>query len=333
MSFPCFGDALGEHVSQHAAFICLALDQAGIIVDANAYAQNLMGEVKGKRLADILVDFDGTFRLELALDSRETPVLLNIPLRTGLPETYYFRFIEAGDSILVIGEVNSAEVEELRASLLDTNNRINALVRELQKKNAELARAQAELARLASTDGLTGLANRRLFDETLSREHARHKRSGARLSLIMLDIDHFKTYNDTYGHVCGDRCLQQVARAIGGGVRRATDLAARYGGEEFACILPETAQEGAMRIAETIRRAVEALDIPHRASHTASHVTVSIGVVTVACERQASVADVIVLADGQLYAAKTGGRNRVCAAGNTVSLPESEQAAPQEDEP
>jgi diguanylate cyclase (GGDEF)-like protein/hemerythrin-like metal-binding protein len=171
--------------------------------------------------------------------------------------------------------------------------------------------AHEELERRAYLDHLTGLANRRRFDEVLAQEHARHARSGADLSLIMLDIDHFKAFNDGYGHVSGDDCLRRIARVIAGSVVRPADFAARYGGEEFACILPETGTSGAVAIAEKIRLGIMGLVIPHNFSPTADCVTVSIGVATITCSADEPASDLVVLADKMLYKAKAAGRNRV----------------------
>jgi diguanylate cyclase (GGDEF)-like protein/PAS domain S-box-containing protein/hemerythrin-like metal-binding protein len=167
------------------------------------------------------------------------------------------------------------------------------------------------LETLSGTDALTGLANRRRFDAVLDQEYARHTRSGAYLSLILMDIDHFKAFNDTYGHVKGDDCLRRIAQAITGCTVRAADLPARYGGEEFACILPETDLSGAVTIAEKIRLAITSLDIPHKTSCTQNCVSASIGVVTVSCSPNLTVSDIIMLADTMLYKAKSNGRNRV----------------------
>jgi diguanylate cyclase (GGDEF)-like protein/PAS domain S-box-containing protein len=175
--------------------------------------------------------------------------------------------------------------------------------------------AQEHLTRLATTDSLTKLANRRLFDEVLAAEWTRHLRSGDDLSLILIDVDHFKLFNDAYGHVAGDDCLRRVAGAVSTAITRATDLAARYGGEEFACILPMTGQAGALKVAEEIRIAVSRLDIPHRLSNAAPHVTASLGVVTVGPGFSGPESRLVTLADEQLYAAKSQGRNRVCESG------------------
>lgn len=183
-------------------------------------------------------------------------------------------------------------------------------IAESKQINEALEKSNRLLESLSITDGLTGLANRRRFDEVLAQEHARHARSEAVLSLIMLDIDHFKAYNDCYGHVSGDDCLRRIARVIADSVVRAADFAARYGGEEFACILPETDMDGAVAIAEKIRRGIMDLAIPHCSSPTADCVTTSLGVVTIRCSADIPASDIVVLADKMLYKAKHGGRNR-----------------------
>ncbi len=182
-----------------------------------------------------------------------------------------------------------------------------------ERKQAEQALEESKraLEALSSTDGLTGIANRRRFDEALSLEYARHARSGAELSLILLDIDHFKAFNDTYGHIAGDDCLRQIGRVIAESAARPADLTARYGGEEFACILPETDHIGAVIIAERIRRAIQSLGIPHKTSDVAGYVTASLGVVTAQCHSEGSAISLIAQADELLYLAKSRGRNRV----------------------
>jgi diguanylate cyclase (GGDEF)-like protein len=166
---------------------------------------------------------------------------------------------------------------------------------------------------LAKTDSLTGIANRRYFDEVLEKEISRMQRSGGQLSLFMLDVDHFKAFNDTYGHIAGDDCLRQVAHVLRQALTRVSDLAVRYGGEEFAGILPETDREGAVALAEAILRDVEGLMIAHRNSPVAGFVTVSIGVVTLSGEEIGSAEEIVSLADQQLYYAKSEGRNRVAS--------------------
>ncbi len=167
------------------------------------------------------------------------------------------------------------------------------------------------LVNLSTTDGLTGLANRRRFDEFLGREWRRSMREESALSLIFMDIDFFKEYNDHYGHLAGDDCLRNVADALGRLVQRPGDLVARYGGEEFACILPGTDQRGAVELAEKIMKSINGLNLPHIASRVASHLTLSFGVAAMVPERGQSPSELIRFADHLLYSAKKEGRNRV----------------------
>jgi diguanylate cyclase (GGDEF)-like protein len=176
----------------------------------------------------------------------------------------------------------------------------------------QLLRDQAlELRSQTFSDGLTGIANRRHFDLAMEKEQRRAKRSGIALSLLMIDIDFFKAYNDHYGHQQGDDTLIKVANALAGMLQRPLDLIARYGGEEFAVILPEMESDGAARIAESLRQKIGQLAIPHAEAAEAQYVTVSIGVATQAPQYPVEVADLIGAADRALYAAKRSGRDRV----------------------
>lgn len=186
---------------------------------------------------------------------------------------------------------------------------------ELVKVLEELENVNRELSRLSSLDGLTGIANRRHFDHIYDIEWRRAVRTGQELALIFLDIDFFKNYNDTYGHQQGDDCLKQVAAAAGSVLKRPGDLLARYGGEEFVIILPETDINGAVTVAESVRAAVEACNIPHSASKAASHVTVSIGVAGGPISLPDKPQELIAQADKALYEAKNAGRNQVKAVG------------------
>ena len=177
--------------------------------------------------------------------------------------------------------------------------------------NRRLQQAYDVMAHLAITDALTGLANRRCFNEVMEKEVARLRRGNRLLSLIMFDVDHFKQFNDRYGHPEGDDCLRRIGEVVTATVSRAGDLGARYGGEEFACVLPETGPAGAIAVAEQLRQEVAALAIPHGPSPVASHVTISLGVATVRCTAGHSLETVIAIADQQLYEAKSGGRNCV----------------------
>ena len=192
------------------------------------------------------------------------------------------------------------------------------------RKQAEeqLHTAHERLKVMAVSDELTGLANRRHFNTCLIREWNRSMREGIPLSLIMLDVDYFKPYNDTYGHQSGDRCLWRIARAITSGTKRAVDLASRYGGEEFAVIMPNTDISGSLKVAEKIRAEVENMKIAHAASPISDFVTVSLGIGTVSHSSDESFEELVKRADNALYAAKENGRNRIStrSSGNTVIL-------------
>ncbi|AGW12984.1 GGDEF domain-containing protein [Megalodesulfovibrio gigas] len=184
-------------------------------------------------------------------------------------------------------------------------------IEEARVANLTLADANSKLEALSSTDALTGIANRRRFDETLEREYARHVRSKAEMSLILLDVDYFKRYNDYYGHQQGDECLRRIARVLSECAKRPSDLVARYGGEEFVCILPDTDISGAIYIAECIRHNVMAQAIPHARSEVADWVTVSLGVTSSRYHSGTSPAHLLEQADQYLYRAKNAGRNRI----------------------
>ncbi|AOZ49525.1 diguanylate cyclase domain-containing protein [Chromobacterium vaccinii] len=169
------------------------------------------------------------------------------------------------------------------------------------------------LSSIALQDGLTGVANRRKFDEALQSDWLQCARQQQPVSLLMLDVDHFKRFNDHYGHQAGDDCLRRVAQAIRLSLRRPRDLAARYGGEEFACLLPETALDGAARLAEEILQAIRALDIAHETSDAGPAVTASIGVAAIVPDGSTPPQTLIEAADRQLYQAKRAGRARVSA--------------------
>jgi diguanylate cyclase (GGDEF)-like protein len=173
----------------------------------------------------------------------------------------------------------------------------------------QLQQANQELQRLASYDGLTQVANRRCFDDTLQSEWLRLAREQASLSLILCDVDYFKLYNDTYGHLAGDDALRQVAKAISQAVKRPADLVARYGGEEFAVILPNTDVEGAIAVARDIQNYVCGLQIPHTNSQVSEFITISLGIATIIPHSQSSAASLVAAADQGLYQAKAQGRN------------------------
>lgn len=196
--------------------------------------------------------------------------------------------------------------------------RYRRLSRQLTARNRRILRQQRALAtshraleRLSQTDGLTGLSNRRSFDHALIREHARHQRTGAPLSLVMVDIDHFKCVNDHYGHAVGDDYLRAVARVLQTSAARPTDLTARYGGEEFVCLLPDTGAREAQNVAERIRQAVAQLQLPNAAA-PAPMLTLSLGIAT-QVGGKADAMQLVERADEALYAAKHAGRDGLSA--------------------
>ncbi len=181
--------------------------------------------------------------------------------------------------------------------------------RELRTLKTQLEEKNKELERLSSLDGLTGIPNRRIFDEVLDKEWKRAVREHACISLLLIDIDYFKLFNDTYGHQGGDDCLERVAKALDGGLKRGGDMVARYGGEEFAVILPSTDADGAANIARTLCDAVNALNITHTQSQATDHVTISIGVASWSPAVGDEPSQLITLADEALYRVKDQGRN------------------------
>ncbi|MFT4926792.1 MAG: diguanylate cyclase (GGDEF)-like protein [Phenylobacterium sp.] len=188
------------------------------------------------------------------------------------------------------------------------------IIRTRVRNHLELKRHRDLLASMALTDPLTGIANRRHFDESLIREWERASRSGKSLTLLLADIDHFKAYNDNYGHCAGDRCLHHVAQAISSSMNRSADFVARYGPEEFVCILPDTDAQGGLTIGEKIRKAVEVAAIVHGYSSVAKHVTISIGMATLFPVKGSSPGKLVIRADEHLYEAKENGRNQVAFA-------------------
>jgi diguanylate cyclase (GGDEF)-like protein len=197
-----------------------------------------------------------------------------------------------------------------------------AVVQARVRTHLELKRHRDMLQNLSSVDGLTGVPNRRSFDQLIDREWRRAQRGGAPLSVMMVDVDHFKIFNDTYGHLAGDDCLKKVAAALSGAVGRAGDLLCRYGGEEFAAVLPDTNSAAALVVGERLRASVEALAIPHAKSKSGTVVTISLGSATLIPSERGSTADLVACADRALYAAKRSGRNRIVGDGqSTPSTP------------
>ena len=192
-----------------------------------------------------------------------------------------------------------------------TNEKLKKSVIKHQELEKSLRASNKQLELLSTLDGLTGIANRRTFEKFLEREWKSSMRHTQPVTAIMMDIDFFKLYNDTYGHQAGDDCLKKVAHTIEKSLRRPGDLVARYGGEEFVAILSDTPKKGAFGLAEKVRASVEALEIPHQASPVNKFVTISLGVASRVPERGDASSILISEADQSLYKAKQEGRNRV----------------------
>ncbi|AUL99950.1 diguanylate cyclase response regulator [Rhodocyclaceae bacterium] len=246
---------------------------------------------------------------QLERDGEWTPIIF-LTARTGDEDLE--RGIEVGGDDYLIKPVSEIVLKaKVRAMQRIAQMRYSLLV--LTRK---LDEANRKLMRLSSADGLTGIANRRRFDETLLKEWRRCAREARPLALLLIDVDFFKPFNDNYGHQAGDECLKAVARALSQTLHRPSDLAARYGGEEFAVILPGTDEAGALAVAEALRAAVQQMGITHRYSEVAPVVTISVGLAC-ATPRPGDETGFIGLlkdADAALYRAKSEGRNRVVSA-------------------
>jgi diguanylate cyclase (GGDEF)-like protein len=189
--------------------------------------------------------------------------------------------------------------------------RIAIMRRDLDRVSKQLADANKHLKWLSFHDALTNVANRRYFDSVLTQEWNRQRRHGKPLSLLLIDVDNFKAYNDFYGHQRGDNCLSQIAQVLQRRVQRSSDFLCRYGGEEFAVILPLLGHEEAYQLAERLRLDVKKAQLEHRASSTATYVTVSIGVASTTPCASSTTSDLISSADKKLYIAKSLGKNQV----------------------
>ncbi|MDB5814076.1 MAG: response regulator receiver modulated diguanylate cyclase [Rhodocyclales bacterium] len=250
---------------------------------------------------------------QLERDGEWTPIIL-LTARTS-DEDLERGIAVGGDDYLVkpISEVVLTAKVRAMQRIAQMRYSLVVLTRRLDEANRELTR-------LSAVDGLTGIANRRQFDEFLAREWARGARHETEVSLLMCDVDFFKQYNDFYGHQMGDECLRTVAQTLAARLKRPTDLVARYGGEEFAVILPDTDLQGAQQLAEAMRSDIERLAIAHGGSKEGL-VTMSLGAACRVPDRDGlgSVA-LLKAADDALYAAKDAGRNRVVAEIETVDL-------------
>ncbi|WP_321930227.1 diguanylate cyclase [Paraburkholderia guartelaensis] len=237
----------------------------------------------------------------IVLSTKEEPAIKSAAFASGANDY----LVKLPDSVELI-----ARVKYHSRSYVNMLQRDEAY-RALRRSQQELLRANLELRRLTHSDGLTGLSNRRYLDEFLNAEWKRAERERTEVSLLMIDVDYFKPYNDTYGHVAGDNVLRSVATTIRREIRQPRDLVARFGGEEFAVVLPGTGSAGARLLAEKMRRDVAALALPHVGSAVSEHLTISIGVATLTPAPGLAETALIEEADAALYRAKRDGRNRV----------------------
>lgn len=260
---------------------------------ALAYCQN--GPLPDLILLDVLMP--GVGGCELCKQLKADPATADVPvifITAQMGPEEETRALEAGGVDFISKPVNPSVVRaRVRTHLM--------------------LKAQSDLLRsLAFVDGLTGVANRRRFEDALQVEWRACRRDGRPLTLLMIDVDHFKLFNDHYGHLEGDLCLKRVAAAIAQLAFRAHDVVARYGGEEFACLLPGVSEQDAVLKAEALCRAIEQLTIPHAMSSAAAVVTVSIGVASLVPDDTSEPSLLVGAADAALYQAKATGRNRVC---------------------
>ncbi len=264
----------------------------------------------------VLPDIDGRVACRL-IKAAEHMVDVPIIMVTSLDNADDLKkAFDAGANDYITKPVNEIELLSRLQSSLKLKSEVDRRKereQELLEVTGQLEKAVKELNRLSSLDGLTGIPNRRSFDETLSREWKRAVRHERVLSMIFMDIDYFKLYNDTYGHLAGDDCLKKTAGLLQSAMQRGSDFLFRYGGEEFVALLPETRLAGAMVIAENMRNKVEAAELENSGSKISNRVTISLGAAEIYPTEYNEQADIINTADEALYTAKETGRNRVVA--------------------
>ncbi len=303
-----------HYVDQQAPVLLMCLDKNGVIRHANRFASRLLGEdLIGKAFQKTILDFQDTFQLSRAATCSDTVHLLSFNTRGGLSQTYQFYFYTLENQILALGHLDVDEIESISNELVAANQELNNLTRQLNIKNQALTRANEKITELTRIDPLTLLANRRYFTERIAEMISLANRKSQPLSLIMTDIDHFKSVNDTYGHDAGDRVLQGYAELMKTNMRN-EDLVARFGGEEFIILLPFTEIFQAHRFSERIRTALPEKDL----LGNGRRITASFGVSQLIHGEESQI--LIKRADTALYQAKTSGRNRTMMAENQKEM-------------
>jgi len=306
--------ALSQWLMESNAVFALLLAADGTILARNRASDRVFpadpAKSFGSSIWDYLVGSDAQHlreRLSATAGPDDGCVLLNLADGKQNPITQEVALIRCGKATLLLGTPEYRHDSNFQTEILKLTNDLSVMMRESARKNRELKAANETVERLARTDELTGLANRRTLDEALQREIARAERRADNLSVIMADLDRFKSINDEYGHNAGDQVLAAAAAVFGSQLRR-YDLAARYGGEEFVFLLPGTSSAEATIVAERVRKKVEQIKIPA----CPRQVTISLGVASW-CGGETAEA-LVARADAALYEAKTAGRNRVVAA-------------------
>ena len=272
-----------------------------------------------EELGDIMFAINGEEALQLALSEKPDIIILDI-MMPGIDGYETCRRLKSNpetENIPVIfatamsDRADEAKGFDLGAVDYVTKPVVQPIIVARVRNHLQLKRYRDYLETIAFVDGLTGIPNRRSFDQHIRSEWQRGTRTNGELSLLLIDIDHFKQYNDTYGHQAGDACLTLVAKALSSSVHRPGDQVARYGGEEFVCVLPSTNLEGAELIGGTLREAVNFLKIPHKSSSVCDHVTISVGGAWVQLDQSKEIGELISAADENLYKSKSEGRDRV----------------------
>ncbi len=297
-------DALGLTLDYEFALVLLDVQMPGM--DGYETAELLRGNKKTKHIPIIFITAGSKDREHIfkGYDSGGVDYLFK-PLEPEVLKSKVGVFLE---------------LHRKRIELERKTRELDAKIAQLEEVQLELERSNQKLKLLSASDGLTGLANRRCFDETFLKEWKRCSREQETLSLVIVDIDNFKAYNDFYGHIAGDVALKQVAQALDGALKRPVDIACRYGGEEFTVILPGTDRVGAELVARRMQKAVEDARIKHEGAGTSGFVTISMGVVSTVPNDKLQPTQLLQAADQELYRAKADGRDRYHVVDLAISM-------------